>query len=129
MLLKSVVLSYLAAIVAVGWGQTCTKVGLFRNPIDCTKFYKCVGLWQNSYHFNCPPGLVFDETISNCNWPYQAAPCKSGPAFGGGAVTQAPQPVEPGGGGGGGGGGGYGGGGTWSVGITPGESHYLISWL
>ena len=111
MLLKSVVLSYLAAIVAVGWGQTCTKVGLFRNPNDCTKFYKCVGLWQNSYHFNCPHGLVFDETICSCNWPYKAAPCKNGPAVGGGAATG-------------------GGGGDSSNGVTPGESQYLnANWL
>ena len=124
MIKSAVVLSYLAALVAVGLGQTCTQVGFFRNPNDCAKFYRCVDLWQNGreltiYHFDCPPGTVFDETVSVCNWPQQAAPCENGPAVGGGAVTQAPEPVESGVGGGDGG-----------DGVTPGESHCLnINWL
>ena len=111
MMLKSgLVLSCLAALVTIGRGQTCTKVGFCRNPNDCTKFYRCVDLWQ-LHHFNCPPGLVFDENISTCNWPYQAAPCKNGPAVGGGAATG-------------------GGGGDSSNGVTPGESQYLnANWL
>lgn len=63
-----------------GFGQICTQEGFFRNPTNCKKFYRCVDLWQNGreltiYHFNCPVGTVFDETVSICNWPQLAAPC------------------------------------------------------
>jgi len=86
MMLK--VLSIFAALVAVGRSQTCSQVGFFRNPNDCHKFYRCVDLWQNGreltiYHFDCPPGTVFDETVSVCNWPQLAAPCENGPGAGG----------------------------------------------
>ncbi len=61
-------------------GQTCKEEGFFRNPDNCKKFYRCVDLWQNGreltiYHFKCPPGTVFDEEVSVCNWPQLAAPC------------------------------------------------------
>ncbi|XP_013782857.1 mucin-17-like, partial [Limulus polyphemus] len=58
----------------------CPKAGFFRNPRDCHKFYRCVDFEGNSesfviFEFNCPDGLVFDESISVCNWPDQAPPC------------------------------------------------------
>ncbi|XP_067143056.1 dentin sialophosphoprotein-like isoform X2 [Centruroides vittatus] len=60
----------------------CKKSGYFRNPKNCSKFYRCVdhsgdGKAFKIYHFDCPSGLVFDEVLSVCNWPDQAQPpCK-----------------------------------------------------
>ncbi|GAV08069.1 hypothetical protein RvY_17816-3 [Ramazzottius varieornatus] len=41
----------------------CPGEGFFRNPEDCTRFYRCVqalGLSWSVFHFMCPAGLVFD---------------------------------------------------------------------
>lgn len=60
----------------------CKKSGYFRNPSNCSKFYRCVnhdgdGKSFKIYHFECPSGLIFDEVLSVCNWPDQAQPrCK-----------------------------------------------------
>ena len=83
MMIKFVVaLYFLAATASVGQAQTCSQVGFFRNPSDCTKFYRCVDFWQNGreltiFHFDCPNGTVFDETVSVCNWPQAAPPCEN----------------------------------------------------
>ena len=88
--------------------QSCTAEGFFRNPTDCTKFYRCVDQWQNGreltiFHFDCPQGTVFDEAVSVCNWPQAAAPCDNGPVqpiapvapVGPVAPVDAVAPVEP----------------------------------
>jgi len=52
--------------------------GFYRNPEDCTLFYRCVqGVRQDLdiFEFVCPGGLVFDEATSVCNWPGSSAPC------------------------------------------------------
>ena len=89
---KSLVLTLVCLSVqfSLGRTQSCTTEGFFRNPTDCTKFYRCVDLWQNGreltiYNFDCPQGTVFDEAVSVCNWPQAAAPCDNAPV----------QPVAP----------------------------------
>ena len=58
----------------------CISPGFFRNPTDCTRFYRCVdqrrtlGSFQ-IFHFSCPSGTVFDEITKICNFPFRSAPC------------------------------------------------------
>ncbi|GFT69537.1 uncharacterized protein NPIL_500371 [Nephila pilipes] len=66
----------------------CEEEGYFRHPDDCNRFYRCVDFSHEGkefvrYDFNCPEGLVFDESNSVCAWPDQSAPCKSGGGEGG----------------------------------------------
>lgn len=70
----------LTGIVTPGKGQVCTREGFFRNPDDCSKFYRCIDLWQNGqrfgiFNFNCPVGTVFDENYMVCNWAFLAPSC------------------------------------------------------
>lgn len=60
-----------------GNSDKCTEEGFFQSKKDCHKFYRCVqqGSQLTKFNFDCPAGLVFDETISVCNWPNQAE-CK-----------------------------------------------------
>ncbi|GIY83676.1 hypothetical protein CDAR_171171 [Caerostris darwini] len=60
----------------------CTEEGFFRNPDDCTKFYRCVdfagtGESYVRYDFECPDDLVFDEENNVCNWPNMSPGCES----------------------------------------------------
>ena len=59
----------------------CTSNGFFRQPDDCTRFYRCVDLtgqgYFQKYTFSCPVGTVFDENLSVCNHPWAAPPCNS----------------------------------------------------
>lgn len=79
---RLILAAFLALQMKLSSGQTCTQEGFFRNPDDCSKFYRCVDLWQNGrgltiYNFDCPVGTVFDEAVSVCNWPQLAAPCSN----------------------------------------------------
>ncbi|XP_035223795.1 uncharacterized protein LOC118196447 [Stegodyphus dumicola] len=62
----------------------CERIGFFRHPKDCTKFYQCAEYrppnWQPSnqnavFIYKCPQGLVFDETQESCIWPSYSDPC------------------------------------------------------
>ncbi|KAG0417701.1 hypothetical protein HPB47_005406 [Ixodes persulcatus] len=61
-------------------GFTCTRPGHFRDPKDCTKFFRCVK-YDSRVHdytvflFDCPAGLVFDDRIEVCNWPSWSDQC------------------------------------------------------
>ncbi|KAG8188925.1 hypothetical protein JTE90_014977 [Oedothorax gibbosus] len=62
----------------------CTEEGFFRNPDDCTKFYRCVdfagtGESYVRYDFECPRDLVFDEVNQVCNWASQTPACEGSP--------------------------------------------------
>ena len=61
----------------------CQREGFFRDPKDCVAFYRCVADGVSDsfriYRFACPPGTVFDERISVCNWPQSSPPCDSRP--------------------------------------------------
>lgn len=46
----------------------CQREGFFRYPSDCKKFYRCVdwshdGLEFTIFHFVCPDGTIFDESL------------------------------------------------------------------
>jgi len=76
----------LAGILSTGFGQICSEEGFFRNPDDCTQFYRCIDIWQNGRKFNifkfhCPVGTTFDESYMVCNWAYQAPPCLEASSF------------------------------------------------
>ena len=72
--------------------QDCTREGFFRDPSDCTRFYRCIDSWGGDNHqkfsFECPAGTVFDESVSVCNWPQHASPC-------GEAQPSPPSPPPP----------------------------------
>ena len=58
----------------------CTRQGYYRNPEDCSQFYRCVKFnqYENDYtifEYACPNGLVFDDRWEVCVWPSQATPC------------------------------------------------------
>ena len=87
MLAFTVLLSLIGASLGQG-GLSCPSAGYFRDPADCTKFYRCVDEWgvgqYRAYAFVCPAGTVFDEAVSVCNWPFLAAPCGPGGSNNGG---------------------------------------------
>lgn len=45
---------------------TCRNDGYFSDPEHCDRFYRCHA--GQSYSFDCPPGLYFDETKLVCNY-------------------------------------------------------------
>lgn len=53
--------------------KDCTEEGCFRNPNDCTRFYRCLdpsgGGQFVKFDFSCPEELVFDETYDICSFP------------------------------------------------------------
>lgn len=51
----------------------CHQEGYIRDTKVCSKFYYCklVNDQFIDYEFNCNPGLLYDLTISTCNWPDQ----------------------------------------------------------
>lgn len=60
----------------------CNEEGFFGNPTRCNKFYRCVanGNGFQTYQFDCPPGTIFDPSISICNHPgavYPARDCST----------------------------------------------------
>lgn len=52
-------------------GRICHAEGYVRDRYDCTKFYYCriVDREFIIYPFDCPAPLLFDTTLSVCNWP------------------------------------------------------------
>ena len=58
----------------------CTRQGYYRNPSDCSQFYRCVKFDQyiddyTVFEYECPSGLVFDDRWEVCAWPSAAPPC------------------------------------------------------
>ena len=58
----------------------CNKDGFFRDPYNCTLFYRCADLTGEGYRFqlflfDCPPGTVYDNTINICNHPQFVDAC------------------------------------------------------
>ena len=55
------------------------RAGLFRHPHDCQKFYECYwDRWINKFTvhiFKCPVQLVYDDSITACNWPFDGPQC------------------------------------------------------
>lgn len=77
-------------------GQDCTSAGFFREPSDCTRFYRCTDPWgagnYQKFPFECPAGTVFDELVGVCNWPQLAAPCGESPPA---PPAPGPAPLPP----------------------------------
>ncbi|CAL4131128.1 unnamed protein product, partial [Meganyctiphanes norvegica] len=53
----------------------CRAAGFFSNPGSCTAFHRCVdwtgkGIHFSIFHFNCPAGTIFDDSLSICNHAY-----------------------------------------------------------
>ena len=42
--------------------------GNYEHPTSCTKFIQCVGQ-RYVYIQNCPPGLHYNKTSDQCDWP------------------------------------------------------------
>lgn len=59
----------------------CKKVGYFRNPYDCSLYYRCyVDEFGRMILFDyrdrpCSPGLIFDEKQEVCAFPYTTSEC------------------------------------------------------
>ncbi|XP_046641505.1 probable endochitinase [Daphnia pulicaria] len=45
---------------------------IFPNPEDCTTFYLCSN--GTPYFYNCPSGLVYNDAINQCDYPYNVSP-------------------------------------------------------
>ncbi|KAL6259941.1 hypothetical protein P5V15_009851 [Pogonomyrmex californicus] len=56
----------------------CNNEGFYPHPSKCNKFYRCVnnGNSFNVYHFDCPPGTIFDPSINVCNYPESVYPTR-----------------------------------------------------
>jgi|GEM_PF-6528638 len=54
----------------------CTKEGFFPDPVDCTRFYRCVNFDGKftKFDFSCGPGTVFDPELTTCNHPWAVSP-------------------------------------------------------
>ncbi|KAG7175704.1 Chitotriosidase-1-like 6, partial [Homarus americanus] len=58
----------------------CSRQGYYRDPTDCSHFYRCVKFDQyvddfTVFEYSCPHGLVFDDRWEVCAWPSAAPPC------------------------------------------------------
>ncbi|GFT70011.1 uncharacterized protein NPIL_328671 [Nephila pilipes] len=63
----------------------CERIGFYRHPTDCTKFYHCADYRATTaqpvnqhaiFVYKCPRGLVYDEHQGSCNWPSYSEPCE-----------------------------------------------------
>ncbi|RXG52323.1 hypothetical protein Avbf_16245 [Armadillidium vulgare] len=55
----------------------CKEPGFFPTPGSCLHFYRCVdsrhdGSFYSVFHFTCPVGTVFDDSLDVCNYPHAA---------------------------------------------------------
>lgn len=49
---------------------SCTEEGFYSDPLDCTKFYRCIKRFGNDVYtpisFTCAPGTVFSHELESC---------------------------------------------------------------
>jgi hypothetical protein len=52
--------------------KLCTREGFVRDPNDWKVFYQCLKLHEDfvAFRFDCPAGLLFDNSTNVCNWAY-----------------------------------------------------------
>lgn len=59
----------------------CREDGMFRNPNDCKRFYRCVATQVQGrffmYEYTCPSETVFDEATRLCMWPQSVPECSN----------------------------------------------------
>lgn len=56
----------------------CRADGMFADPRNCRKFYRCVGQGTTQfqkYHFDCAPGTAFNEQAQYCDFVYNVPTC------------------------------------------------------
>ena len=57
----------LSIITPVAGEFSCSAVGYFPHPSDCSQFYRCTDIWSTGqyqqYEFQCAEGTVFDVSI------------------------------------------------------------------
>ena len=57
----------LTASLSLASSQTCSGVGYFPHPSDCSQFFRCTDIWATGqyqqYAFTCAEGTVFDASI------------------------------------------------------------------
>jgi len=48
----------------------CSESGIFADPYNCDKYYSCteVGGQLESFQFDCPPGLLFNAVVGECDY-------------------------------------------------------------
>lgn len=56
-----------------GAGFKCERDGFFRNPSNCHKFIRCAE--GRLFKFDCPAGLVFNESLEICDWESEENTC------------------------------------------------------
>jgi len=80
---------------AVEGQHTCTGVGYYPDPADCSRFYRCTDLYGTGvlqqYMFECPAGTVFDNNLDVCNWPWAVPGCGAPPPI----ITSTQPPPSP----------------------------------
>jgi hypothetical protein len=50
----------------ISYVKPCKDLDFTRLTNDCSKFYRCSN--HKIYTFECPPGLLFDESVKVCNY-------------------------------------------------------------
>merc|ERR1711990_832709 len=66
--ITTIITSLLLAIISPDTAQfSCSAVGYFPHPSDCSQFYRCTDIWSTGqyqqYEFQCAEGTVFDVSI------------------------------------------------------------------
>uniref|UniRef100_A0A182N7X5 Uncharacterized protein n=1 Tax=Anopheles dirus TaxID=7168 RepID=A0A182N7X5_9DIPT len=64
---KPVATTTVKAVTSAPGTVVCTRDGFFRDPSNCSKFYRCVS--GTKYDFSCASGLYFNEAITACDYP------------------------------------------------------------
>lgn len=65
--------------------KLCKKSGFFRNPYDCTLYYRCVPKGKGRFDlvdyraYPCKDGLIFDEKEEVCAHPEDTEKCVEKP--------------------------------------------------
>jgi hypothetical protein len=80
-------------------GITCKSAGMFRNPNDCKRFFRCVEFgFENRfmiYEYSCPTDTVFDEHTKLCMWPDSVPECSNYYSGGSGSGASSSSPSTP----------------------------------
>jgi chitinase len=59
-----------------GNSANCAKLGTFRDPNNCNRFYTCQVINQIVTFQSCGAGLMYDTVYGVCNWP-AAVDCRN----------------------------------------------------
>lgn len=98
--LYTAVASVIVLLIQTSAEHVCSSVGYFPEGTNCSIFYRCTDIWNNSlyqqYTFQCAPGTVFDDSLDVCNWPWAVPGCLDGAApLPPAPTTLSPAPLPP----------------------------------